>query len=121
MHQNGRFIRIGKQIFPSYRLSISEKLQIKKSTNELIKGLQYAGAVEVLANIDKPSISTVHIFGSLPIGKSLLDSKGTLRNIGLPNIRVCDASIFPSAPLVNPQGALMHLAFTLTNEWIENA
>ena len=55
------------------------------------------------------SISTVHVFGSIPIGNTkLIDNRGYLKSF--PNaVYVRDASILPSHPLVNPQGPLMQL------------
>jgi hypothetical protein len=120
MHKRGKFLRLGKEIYPAYFLSKDEMKTILNSTIMLTNGLKKAGALSVLSNIYKPSLSTVHIFGSLPIGRSPVDSQGTLKNIGYPSIRVCDTSIFPSPPLVNPQGPLMHLAFVLTEKWLSN-
>ena len=120
MHKKGKFLRLGKEIYPAYFLSKDEMKTIRNSTVMLTNGLKKAGALSVLSNIHKPSLSTVHIFGSLPIGRSPVDSQGTLKNIGHPSIRICDTSIFPSPPLVNPQGPLMHLAFVLTEKWLSN-
>ena len=120
MHKRGKFLRLGKEIYPAYFLSKDEIKTIRNSTAMLTTGLKKAGALSVLSNIYKPSLSTVHIFGSLPIGRSPIDSQGTLKNIGYPSIRVCDTSIFPSPPLVNPQGPLMHLALVLTEKWLSN-
>jgi hypothetical protein len=60
-----------------------------------------------------PSISTVHIFGSLPLGSNnILDKFGRL--VAHPNrVIVRDASILPSHPLVNPQGPLLQLVHVL--------
>lgn len=64
----------------------------------------------------KLSTSTVHVFGSIPIGKShLVDKSGWLR--GAENlVRVFDASLLPSHPKVNPQGPLMHLLESLVKK-----
>jgi choline dehydrogenase-like flavoprotein len=118
MDQNGTFIPLGPKVYPSYRFSRMEREKIHLSTKTLAQGLKNAGARDVIYNSRSPSLSTVHIFGSLPIGKSVVDRRGTLEGLGFPTIRVCDASLFPSAPLVNPQGPLMHLAKTLTRDWL---
>jgi choline dehydrogenase-like flavoprotein len=121
MDLNGKFLRFGNQIYPSYRFSSLERARIDESTSLLIEGLQKSGARNIYRKAEGPSLSTVHIFGSLPLGKSSLDDVGTLSPLGYPSIRVCDASILPSAPLVNPQGPLMHLAYALTQRWLKNA
>lgn len=121
MDLNGKFLKFGNQIYPAYGFSSLEKTRINQSTFSLIEGLQASGARNIYRKAEGTSLSTVHIFGSLPLGKSLLDNIGTLSPIGYPSIRVCDASIFPTAPLVNPQGPLMHLAYALTQRWLEDA
>ena len=71
------------------------------------------GAGGKLIGNGPPSLSTVHIFGTLPIGSSnLIDKKGRL--ISDPErIYIRDASLLPSHPLVNPQGPLMQLILAL--------
>ncbi len=61
----------------------------------------------------KISTSTVHIFGTIPIGSSnLVDDRGWIRGArGV--VRVFDASLLPTHPKVNPQGPLMHLLESL--------
>ena len=78
------------------------------------------GATNVLGKITTPSISTVHIFGSLPLGSNkLLDNNGFLNN-SMHRIRVCDASLLPSAPKVNPQGPISVLSLLLSKGVHEN-
>tara|TARA_Y100000817_G_scaffold308424_1_gene296160 strand:+ start:473 stop:673 length:201 start_codon:yes stop_codon:yes gene_type:complete len=63
-------------------------------------------------------MTTVHIFGSLPInsnkdigknGELLLD----------PRIKICDASLLPTAPWGNPQAVIMALNEILIERWLE--
>jgi choline dehydrogenase-like flavoprotein len=98
MDVNGKFLRLGNQIYPTYRFSKLEKARISQSTVRLVEGLQQSGARNIYCKAEGASLSTVHIFGSLPLGKSLLDNVGSLDPAGYPSIRVCDASIFPTAP-----------------------
>ena len=63
-------------------------------------------------------MTTVHIFGSLPIGDN--------KDIGLngevlkdTRIKVSDASIMPTAPWGNPQAVMMVLNEILMNRWID--
>lgn len=55
---------------------------------------------------------SVHLFGSCPMGEDAArcatDSYGRLR--GVENVTVCDASLLPDGPGVNPAGTVMALA-----------
>jgi len=63
---------------------------------------------------DSLSVSTVHVFGSMPIGKStLIDNRGYLKGTGK-RVYIRDASLLPTHPLVNPQGPLMQLLEALS-------
>jgi choline dehydrogenase-like flavoprotein len=57
-------------------------------------------------NITSRSPSTVHIFGSLPINSEIYE-KGSLRLKRNPNVFICDGSILPFGPGVNPQAIIM--------------
>lgn len=120
MQKSGKFYKVGTQVYPAYKFNNKERASIDSATKMLTEGLKRTPAIKIITSSHKPSLSTVHIFGSMPLGNSKLDLRGTFKNIGHPNIRVCDASLFPSAPLVNPQGPLMHLAYLLTLEWLKN-
>jgi hypothetical protein len=101
---------------PVYRLDKTAKKLIEANTQALISGLKSAGAVEVYGKERNPEISTVHIFGSLPVGRSKKIDKlgfvfGTERRV-----RVCDASLFPTAPTVNPQGPLAVLSSIISEQ-----
>jgi hypothetical protein len=111
------FLRTPIGFQPWYVLSKKTKDSIKQNTNELIAGLRMAGASEVFGNGESPSISTVHIFGSLPLAANgILDKRGYVKETG-GKIRVSDGSLLPTAPFVNPQGPLLHL----TNILAKNA
>jgi len=62
-------------------------------------------------------MTTVHIFGSLPLNSNKdLGSLGELNSD--PRIKVCDASILPSAPWGNPQAVIMVLNEILIEKWL---
>jgi hypothetical protein len=62
--------------------------------------------------------STVHIFGSLPIGGRIVNEYGELRSDK--RVIISDGSILPTAPLVNPQGPIMTLCNLLAKRRNEN-
>lgn len=102
----GRFVSLFGFSVPSFRLTSESLKTIAENTGFLGKSLIDAGASKIFGNLDNPSISTVHIFGSIPLGRSkLVDKYGFVRNTGN-RVRVCDGSLLPSAPIVNPQGPI---------------
>jgi hypothetical protein len=62
--------------------------------------------------------STVHIFGSMPVGGELINEHGELRRDR--RIVISDGSLLPSAPLVNPQGPIMTLCNLLAKRRSKN-
>ena len=60
---------------------------------------------------DQISVSTIHLFSSLPMGEDLarctVDSHGKLH--GKKNVWIQDASVLPTSPGVNPQGTILTL------------
>ena len=112
----GRFLNVLGIIMPYYNFSKESIQEISNNTKILGESLRRIGAIEVLGSITKPSISTVHIFGSLPIGSSaILDKFGFVEGTSKA-IRVCDGSILPSAPAVNPQGPISVLCLYLSRK-----
>ncbi len=69
---------------------------------------------------DRANLMTIHLFGSCPMGEDLsrcaVDSFGRVH--GVPGLSVHDASIFCSAPNVNPQGTVMALAHRCTRHFL---
>lgn len=116
----GSFMKIAKNWIPVYNLSNETRNLIGKNTGLLKEGLLKAGATQILGKTSNPQLSSVHIFGSIPLGaNSLIDELGQLKQSnGL--IRICDASILPTAPIVNPQGPLLHLTEVISAKWWEN-
>jgi choline dehydrogenase-like flavoprotein len=92
---------------PWYRFSRGDKKLQKLGLENLLK-LVSAGGAEVL-NVEKlkpNKHSTVHVFGSLPLGSDIyLPGSNRLRVD--PRIRISDGSLLPIGPGVNPQGVIM--------------
>ena len=63
-------------------------------------------------------MTTVHVFGSIPIGVS--KDIGQLGELKKDNrIKICDASLLPQAPWGNPQAVVMVLNEILMNKWLD--
>ena len=112
----GRFVSLFGFSVPSFRLTSESLKTIAENTGFLGSSLIDAGASKIFGNLDNPSISTVHIFGSIPLGRSkLVDKYGFVRNTGN-RVRVCDGSLLPSAPIVNPQGPIAALCKVISEK-----
>ena len=110
----GGMIKIGKAVLPVFRLTKEFRNGLTLETHELARDLIKVGATEVIGKISKPMLSTVHIFGSMPLGRTkILDINGFVLNTNN-RVRVCDASLLPIAPRVNPQGAVCSLSYLLS-------
>lgn len=127
------YSRLLKNIFLKYKVAEKDKINMFNSTKKLIELLFSQDAqfvylpnskIKILSKysdfsendfykyFDKFNLHTVHSFSSIRIGEnnnSEANSFGKLKNAQ--NIYICDASIIPSAPGVNPQGTLMALVY----------
>lgn len=94
---------------PWYLPSKLDKNNATESRKLLAELLRAGGADEVKNNKKRNvSLSTVHIFGSLPIDSGIFID-GTTRMKVDPRIQISDGSILPFGPGVNPQGVIMSL------------
>ena len=108
-----RFINLIGIYMPVFAISRSSMLDIEKNTKLLKESLIHAGAEKVFGDTVNPSITSVHIFGSLPIGGTdIVDINGFVSGTNK-LIRVSDGSILPTAPIVNPQGPISVLSLLL--------
>lgn len=105
----------------------SDKALLNKALDKLVAAMFAAGAKFLypsifdhegfetyrsaeIKNFKNLNLMTIHMFSSLPMGEKdfcPVDSFGRLKEIS--NIRICDASIIPSAPGTNPQATIMAL------------
>ena len=95
--------------FPFYLPSISDRKNLQEVRTLLEKLIDASGAT--FANPEqrvKKGVSTVHIFGTLPINSGVF-LEGTSRLKSDPRIQVSDGSLLPFGPGVNPQGVIMSL------------
>ncbi len=101
---------------PWYLPSTKDKERLNQSADLLAKfveasGAKYANPKEGI----KLALSTVHIFGTLPINSGLF-MKGTSRLVSESRIQVSDGSLLPFGPGVNPQGPIMTLCQAVVKE-----
>lgn len=101
---------------PWYLPSATDKDRFNQSTDLLAKfvkasGAKYANPKEGI----KRALSTVHIFGTLPIDSGLF-MKGTSRLESESRVQVSDGSLLPFGPGVNPQGPIMTLSQAVVTE-----
>jgi len=110
----GRGGLIPKSKIPWYKFSKLDRIQLTNAKNMLEKIIVNSGAsfADSSATI-KNGISTVHVFGTLP-SNSPVYIKGTNRLKVNPNILICDSSILPFGPGVNPQGIIMTTIKSMT-------
>ena len=112
-----KLISISGQFTPIVRWGKKDKEKLEQSVTLLKQILIDGGCTEVWPKSGIPPISTVHIFGSLPLIKSkLIDTYGKL--IVDSRIRISDASILPAPPFGNPQGIIMVLCQYLANKQV---
>ncbi len=111
------FFKIGKSLYPYYLLNKKTKSYMLSKLEILRDALLGVGATRIFYDLNNTNYSTVHIFGSLPVGGSeLVDNFGRLK--GYENwIRISDASVLPTPPFVNPQGPMMVLLNILSNRF----
>ncbi len=103
----GGLIKFFSEIYPYFFPSKSYRQKCLSAQSRLRSAIADLGGL--LLGDGSLSISTVHVFGSIPIGNTkLIDNRGYLKRFPT-QVYVRDASILPSHPLVNPQGPLMQL------------
>jgi hypothetical protein len=87
-----------------------EDRRLAKEGLELLKRIISQGGGEIVdvKNLSHRKQSTVHIFGTLPLGSRIYTANSNKLNSD-PRIRVSDGSLIPDGPGVNPQGVIMTL------------
>jgi choline dehydrogenase-like flavoprotein len=106
---NGRGGLIPHTSFPYFFPSAEDRKNLEEVRALLIKLIQSSGATFANPNQRvKKGVSTVHIFGTLPINSGVfIDDTSRLKCD--PRIQVSDGSLLPFGPGVNPQGVIMSL------------
>jgi choline dehydrogenase-like flavoprotein len=116
-----------------YRLTDDDLRKLSDSLGQLGLLLLEAGAIRLFPSIvgspvvhskddlsqipqwlnrSSANLMTIHLFSSCPMGENrdrcAADSFGKVH--GAPDLYICDASLLPTAPGVNPQGSIMAVA-----------
>ncbi len=100
--------RFGNTLIPTIIFGKRDNESIRESSKHLLSLLRSGGATELWPKKEISPVTTVHLFGSMPIGSStLINDEGRL--ISESRIRISDGSLMPQAPWGNPQGAIMVL------------
>jgi hypothetical protein len=94
---------------PWYVPSQLDKENLKQS-REILETFVTAAGAKFVNHTEKVKlgVSTVHIFGSMPLNSSIYET-GTARLSKDHRIQISDASLLPFGPGVNPQGIVMSL------------
>lgn len=109
---------IGSRAFNWILWGSADKRRLRKAEAALSEVLLAGGAKQVLTGKGKPTVSSVHLFGSLPLGSSrAVDSCGKVTRSN--RVFVCDSSLMPVAPWVNPQGPIMVLCELVTSRKLD--
>lgn len=120
------------EAFVWYRLSKHDIGALSTGLEKLCRLLLAAGAVSLypgvrgIGTLERPrdlgtlssralSLSAVHAFGSCPLGLAT-DPFGKV--LGLDNVWLGDASLFPGSPGVNPQATVMALALRAARRFL---
>jgi hypothetical protein len=102
--------------FPWYR-SNNLDLELENKAKEMLTQIIKKGGGEIIPDMFGRLFkkSTVHIFGSLPIGSDVFINGGSKLKID-PRIQISDGSLLPKPPGVNPQGVIMTLCSLVVTE-----
>jgi hypothetical protein len=101
-----RLTRFRNRLVPNIVWGKKDRESIDHVSETLRQVLERGKASRVWPQVGRSAVTTVHLFGSLPIhGCSLIDNRGRL--LREPRIRISDGSLFPRAPWGNPQGPIM--------------
>ena len=98
-------------------LKKEERNNIKEGGVILKNGRTSTERINLWPKSDTSPMTTVHIFGSLPLNKHTdFGELGELKKDS--RIKVCDASLLPEAPWGNPQAVVMVLNEILIDKWL---
>jgi len=113
----GRLLNIGGKLIPFCFLKKEDRNKIKEGFLILKELLTSSDIINLWPKTDLSPMTTVHIFGSLPLNKN--NDFGELGELKKdPRIKVCDASLLPEAPWGNPQAVVMVLNEILIDRWL---
>jgi hypothetical protein len=113
-----KLVKIGSALIPIVIWGDKDKDSMRSSMYQLRSILVSGDAIEVWPKNGLSPVTTVHLFGSLPLERSReVNSAGQLKKE--PRIRISDGSLMPHAPWGNPQGPIMVLCELMARRNLE--
>ena len=114
----GKLLYINGNLIPFIYMSKNDRKKIKEGFELLINLLRSTSVKNVWPSKGVSPMTTVHVFGSMPVNSNNdIGLNGELLND--PRIKICDASIMPTAPWGNPQAVMMVLNEILLDRWLK--
>jgi hypothetical protein len=115
----GRILFFRKKAIPVIYITKKDRKKIKEGFKLLKKIMISSNVKNIWPKKNNPSLTSVHIFGSLPLNKNKDIGKYGELKIN-PNIKICDSSLLPIAPWGNPQAVMMVLNEILMTKWLKS-
>jgi hypothetical protein len=114
----GRIFYLRGKAYPFIYIKKYDRDKITEGFSKLKKILKNAEVKQLWPEKSLSPMTTVHIFGSLPINSNKdIGKNGEL--LVDPRIKICDASLLPTAPWGNPQAVIMALNEILIERWLK--
>jgi hypothetical protein len=108
-------LRLRNRLIPVVFWGRKDQHSIHHVSESLKQILRRGNAKEIWPISGSSAITTVHLFGSLPISRfNGIDNRGRL--ITDKRIRISDSSLMPQAPWGNPQGPIMVMCELLSRK-----
>ncbi|MDC0051731.1 GMC family oxidoreductase N-terminal domain-containing protein [Acidimicrobiaceae bacterium] len=115
----GRLFFIRGKGYPMIYIRKDDRKKIKEGFIILKKILKSGGVKKIWPESNSSPMTSVHIFGSLPLNINRDIGKNGELSIDK-RIKICDASLLPMAPWGNPQAVIMVLNEILMERWLKS-
>jgi len=115
----GRILFLRGKAIPIFYVKKSDRKKLKEGF-KLLQNILEEGGVKSFWPLKKtPPMTTVHIFGSLPLNSN--DEIGPFGELKKDSrVKICDSSIIPIAPWGNPQAVMMVMNEILIEKWYKS-
>ncbi len=115
----GRIVYVRNKPLPIIYIGRKDREKIRTGFSLLKRIMKNGGVKKIWPSEKLPSLTTVHIFGSLPLNSNKnIGGNGQL--VKNSRIKICDSSLLPSAPWGNPQAVMMVLNEILIEKWLNS-
>lgn len=117
-HSQGKLFFFNNKSYPFIYLRKKDRQKITEGFEILKKILKSGGVKNIWPDSNYSPMTTVHIFGSMPL--NINNDIGDDGELNIDNrIKISDASLLPSAPWGNPQAVIMVLNEILMSRWLK--